>query len=344
MSAKKGFVVGNKDTVGGAKVNALNSKWYYTWGAKPINPPPTGDIPFIPMIWNINKTPSVDSVIESFDTLNIKDEENTLLSYNEPDGINQQAQGDMTVGQAIQYWPKIVANGRRIGSPVMYGSLVNVPSDAPGSGKNINNMPQPTNISLLADGTVIINISNTDTPNEVTLNPAIWLDNFLIQVSQINPKSKFPDFITIHWYGPPNSKSFLNYLQNVYNKYNLPIWVTEYSVADWNATFDTTTNKTVHSGSIDWSYPTDENIATNTTAEFMRETVSGMNAMPFVERYSWKERFLLSPPGTESTSNNSVEGSTNPDVMGQSALFESYEHFPTTLPALTPLGKLYASL
>jgi len=343
MSAKKGFVVGNKDSVGGAKVNELNSKWYYTWGAKPSVPPPNGDIPFIPMIWNINKTPSVDSVINSFDTLNIKDEENTLLAYNEPDGINQQAQGDMTVGQAVQYWPKVAGNGRRIGSPVMYGSLINVPSDAPGTGKNINNMPQPTDITL-TEGTILINISNTGTPNEVTLNPSIWLDNFLIQVSQLTPKTKFPDFITVHWYGPPKASSFLNYLQNIYNKYKLPIWVTEYSVADWNATFDTTTNKTTHSGSLDWSYPTEENISSNATAEFMRETVTEMNNMTFVERYSWKERFLLSPPGTVATTNNSVEGADNPDVMGQSSLFKSYEHFPTTLPELTPLGKLYASL
>lgn len=343
MSAKKGFVVGKSDTVGGAKVNELNAKWYYTWGQKPSVPPPSSDIPFTPMIWNINKTPSVDNVISSFETLNITNEENILLTYNEPDGINQQAQGDMTVEQAVQYWPKIVTNGRRIGAPVMYGSLINVPSDAPGTGKNINNMPQPSNITL-TNGTIQINISNNDTPNIVTLNPEIWLDNFLIQVSQITPKSKFPDFITIHWYGPPDANSFLNYLQNVYNKYNLPIWVTEYSVADWNATFNTTTNNTQHSGSLDWSYPTEENIETNATAQFMRDTINGMNAMAFVERYSWKERFLLSPPGTTPTSNNSVEGPTNPDVMGQSALFQSYEHFPETLPSLTPLGKLYASL
>ena len=342
-NSKKGFVVGNQDTVGGAKVSSLVSKWYYTWGSTPVTPGPTGLL-FTPMVWNINKTPNIATVLTTLQTLNVNGQENILLAYNEPDGTNSSAQGDMTVGQAIQYWPQLVATNRRLGSPVMYGSLINVPTDAPGTGKNINNTPQPNGVTY-TNGTTQVNISNDpSTPNIVTLNPLIWLDNFLIQVSQITPKTKFPDFITVHWYGPPNPTSFLNYLQNIYNKYHLPIWVTEYSVADWSATFDSTTNRTIHTAPYDWSYPTGTNLTTNATAVFMKETVQGMNAMPFVERYSWKERFLLSPPGTTVTTTNSVEGPTNPDVMGQSALFQSYVHFPTTLPQLTPLGQLYASL
>ena len=355
---KKGFVVGNSDTVGGSKVNSLNSSWYYTWGPTPITPSPPGLL-FTPMIWNIDKTPNVSSVINSFKTLNIPGQENILLTYNEPDGINASAQGNMLVSQAVQYWPQIVATNRRLGSPVMYGSLTNVTSDAPGQGKNINNMPQPTGITL-NNGTITINISNTGT-NMVTLNPAIWLDNFLIQVSQDyqkNPgnytvRGPFPDFICIHWYGNPIASAFLDYLQAVYNKYHLPLWITEYSVADWNATWNSTPapGSTQHTTGFDWSIPTATNIQTNATAQFMAQTVAGMNAMPFVERYSWKERYLLSPPGTLPSPSTtppglqlSVESSTNINYMNQSALFNSYVHFPTTLPPLTPLGNLYASL
>jgi hypothetical protein len=109
------------------------------------------------------------------------------------------------------------------------------------------------------------------------------------------------------------------------------------------------TSGTSHTSGIDWSYPTTDNIATNATAKFMVDTVTGMNAMPFVERYSWKERFLLLPPGIsvpvgEDPTNYSIESPTNPDVMGQSALFASFQHFPTQAPPLTPLGQLYASL
>jgi len=352
--SKKGFVVGNNDTVGGLKVNSLIAKWYYTWGATPVSPGPNGLL-FTPMIWNISKTPNVNAVINSFKTLNIPGQENVLLTYNEPDGINASAQGNMLVSQAVEYWPQIVATNRRLGSPVMYGSLINVTSDPPGTGKNINNMPQPTGIT----GPVSINISNTNVPNMVLLNPAIWLDNFLIQVSQDyqnNPekytvRSPFPDFICIHWYGNPVASAFLSYLQNIYNKYHLPLWITEYSVADWNATWNTTANTTKHTAGFDWSIPTSANIQTNATAQFMAQTIAGMNNMPFVERYSWKERYLLSPYGTEPSSSTtppalqlSIEGPTNIDYMNQSALFNSYVHFPTTLPSLTPLGQLYASL
>jgi hypothetical protein len=187
-----------------------------------------------------------------------------------------------------------------------------------------------------------VDISNTPgVPNHVLLDPGIWLDNFLIRVSQLTPKPKFPDFITIHWYGPPNSTSFLNYLTSVNKKYNLPLWITEYSCADWGCTF--TNGQNVHTAGIDWSYPTDDNINTNATAVFMKQTVAGMEAMSFVERYSWKERYLLVPPGS-STPGDTPMSASNPDVMGQSTLFASYQHFPTTLPPLTPLGKLYAGL
>ena len=300
------------------------------------------------MLWNIDKTPNLSSVLNNLKTLNVSGQEDVLLTYNEPDGTNGNAQGNMLVSQAVQYWPQIVATNRKLGSPVMYGSLTNVPSDAPGVGKNINNMPQPPGVT----SPITINISNTSVSNMVTLNPLIWLDNFLIQVSQdyiANPskytiRSPFPDFICVHWYGPPNATTFLNYLTAINAKYKLPLWITEYSVADWDATWNNSTNTTQHTTGFDWSIPTGTNITTNATAVFMKQTVEGMNAMPFVERYSWKERFLLSPPGTTESTGNSVESSANLDYMNQSALFNSYVHFPTTMPALTSLGNLYASL
>jgi len=328
---KKGFVAGVGDPTAAAKIHSLNTAWYYTWGATPPAPAPPG-ILFTPMVWNIAKVKNVTQVISNLQTLNVAGQENIVLAYNEPDGTNANAQGNMTVGQAVQYWPSIAAAAnRRLGSPVMYGSLLH-----PGS--SANNTPAPTGVTA----PITVDISNVPgIPNHVLLDPGIWLDNFLIQVSQITPKPKFPDFIAIHWYGPPNSSSFLNYLTSVNKKYNLPLWITEYSCADWGCTF--TNGQNVHTAGIDWSYPTDANIATNATAVFMKQTVTGMESMPFVERYSWKERYLLVPPDS-STPGDTPMSASNPDVMGQSALFASYQHFPTTLPPLTPLGKLYAGL
>lgn len=329
-STKKGFVAGVSDPTAAAKIHSLNTAWYYTWGSVPMVPAPPG-ILFTPMIWNIAKVKNVDTVIAGMKTLNVAGQENILLAYNEPDGTNANAQGNMTVAQAVQYWPAIAATGRRLGSPVMYGSLLH-------PGTSANNTPAPAGVTA----PISVDISNVPgVPNHVLLDPGIWLDNFLIQVSQLTPKPKFPDFIAIHWYGPPKSASFLNYLTSVNQKYNLPLWITEYSCADWGCTF--TNGQNVHTAGIDWSYPTDANISTNATAMFLKQTVLGMEAMPFVERFTWKERYLLVPPGS-TTPGDTPMSASNPDVMGQSALFSSYQHFPTTLPPLTPLGKLYASL
>ena len=321
--------------MGAQKVASLEASWYYTWGSQPSTPP--ASVPFTPMFWNVDKqaatlTESVtkaNQVLTQLQTLNVTGQENILLAYNEPDGTNANAQANMTVGQAVQYWPQLVATGRRLGSPVMYGSTTSVPTTP-----NPNNTP-----SAGVSGTVQVTINN----NVVMLDPTnIWLDNFLYQISRTTP-TKFPDFICIHWYGPPNASSFTNYLTNVYAKYKLPIWVTEYSVADWSATC-CQNNATQHTAGFDWSIPTSANISTNATAQFMRQTVQFMNSSSFVERYSWKERFLLGNPDGTPTGADSYMSSSNPDYMNQSALFNSYTHFPTTLPALTPLGQLYASL
>ncbi|MDQ0820529.1 hypothetical protein QFZ79_002821 [Arthrobacter sp. V4I6] len=78
--------------------------------------------------------------------------------------------------------------------------------------------------------------------------------------------------------------------------------MTEYAVADWNAT---STRRSVYSRAQ--------------TEDFMRATVAGLRAMPFVERFAWKSR----PAGDP--------------VMGSSALFH-------TNGTLTSTGRLYASL
>jgi len=382
---KKGFVCGNGDPSGAAKINSLKVGWYYTWGSAPLSPAPTG-IKFTPMFWNVSKTPSCTSPT-SCPVLTTTlmgpptdpTQENILLTYNEPDGTDNAAQGDMLVSQAIEFWPSICATNRgRIGSPVMYRNII-TPSQC------ANNKPPYPGYTPSSSSPAVfpVDISNNSTPNIVNLIPGnwdsadnnitgIWLDNFLYQIHLLNQsrspgnKLRFPDFICVHWYGKPVTTPRNGLLDDtidpIWNKYHLKIWVTEYSCADWDATcctpmssysrydeYPEITSGTTHTTGIDWSYPTDDNINTNQTAQFMSATVQGMYSRPYVERFSWKERFLLLPPGTSApspTSNYMIESSANPDVMGQSSLFHSFEHFPpaSPVPPLLPLGTLYASL
>lgn len=79
------------------------------------------------------------------------------------------------------------------------------------------------------------------------------------------------DFIAVHWYAPPNVASFLNELDTLYQQYNLPIWITEFAVADWTAT-------------------TGSKFSVDDVTAFMKAVVPELNKRPYVERFAWKTR------------------------------------------------------
>jgi hypothetical protein len=126
-----------------------------------------------------------------------------------------------------------------------------------------------------------------------------WLDKFMTKAARANLRV---DFMTMHSYGWPNAESFLSKVRNLHDKYERPVWVTEFSVADWSATPSRPSRHTrteVHS--------------------FMRATVAGMRAMPFVERFAWYAREPSDP------------------ALGPSALYQ-------TNGQLTAAGRIYATL
>ena len=126
-----------------------------------------------------------------------------------------------------------------------------------------------------------------------------WLAAFM---AKAKTRGLRVDFMTTHIYAWPRADDFLNKLTMMHEKYGKPIWVTEYAVADWDAT-----------ASSPCKYSRAQ------TEDFMRATVAGMRALPFVERFAWKTR----PSG---------------DIkMGCSALFNADG-------TLTSTGRLYAAL
>ena len=84
--------------------------------------------------------------------------------------------------------------------------------------------------------------------------------------------------MTMHRYAWPKADEFLRKVTELHERYGKPVWVTEYAVADWDAT---STRPCVDSRAQ--------------TEDFMRATVAGMRAMPLVER-------LLGKPGRPGTS------------------------------------------
>lgn len=104
-----------------------------------------------------------------------------------------------------------------------------------------------------------------------------WFNDFMTQIK--------PDFICVHWYGPPHTSSLLSLVDGLYSKYGLPIWITEFSVAQWNTT------KPMYT--------------LNEVSQFMKDIVQELNKRSHVERYAWKTRDPSDP------------------FMGTSALFDS---------------------
>jgi len=101
-----------------------------------------------------------------------------------------------------------------------------------------------------------------------TTTGACWLDEFMAEAKS---RGLRVDFLCLHWYGditkPDPAGDLRRYLESYWEKYHLPIWLTEYSGAD----FDYHTRKTT----------VDDN------ARFARESIRMMEALPFVERYAW---------------------------------------------------------
>jgi hypothetical protein len=128
---------------------------------------------------------------------------------------------------------------------------------------------------------------------------AAWLDRFMLRAKREELRV---DFMTMHCYAWPNAESFLKKVSDLHEKYERPVWVTEYAVADWRATKKRPTQYT-HAQ----------------VEAFMKATVKGMRAMPFVERFAWKNR-----PASDI-------------FMGTSSLYNPNGSLTTT-------GKLYASL
>ena len=95
-----------------------------------------------------------------------------------------------------------------------------------------------------------------------------WLANFMTAAKAGGLRV---DFIAVHWYAPPNVTSFLKELDTLYQQYGLPIWITEFAVADWTAT-------------------TGSKFTVDQVTTFMQAVVPELNKRSYIERFAWKTR------------------------------------------------------
>ncbi len=133
-----------------------------------------------------------------------------------------------------------------------------------------------------------------------------WMQEFM---NGIHKRKLRIDSIAFHNYPGPNPEGFLHSLYTLYQMYELPIWVTEFAVADWQAKHGAANRYTVRQ-----------------TAEFMKTVCTEMDKLPWIKGYAW-----FPVAGDKKAE---AEGS---HALATSVLFDAKGN-------LTPLGEIYNSL
>jgi len=106
--AKKGVSVWAFDGLHRA-LSESGASWYFNWAAgHPGIKNPRG-VQFVPMIWGAGS-------VTRADLREVRHEGHYLLGFNEPDNAGQ---SNMTVAQALHYWPRLMATGMTLGSPAV---------------------------------------------------------------------------------------------------------------------------------------------------------------------------------------------------------------------------------
>ncbi len=93
----------------GTKAPEVGATWYYNWGSKPSGSPTT----FVPMIWGER-----DNNSAAYRAAKDAPSAN-LLGFNEPDGCGGDEAACLSSDRALQLWPKLIATGKRLGSPAV---------------------------------------------------------------------------------------------------------------------------------------------------------------------------------------------------------------------------------
>ncbi len=95
-----------------------------------------------------------------------------------------------------------------------------------------------------------------------------WMMEFM---ERADNKGLRVDFIAVHHYGGTNVGNFINKLSTAYNNFGQrPIWVTEFAVADWNA-----------------STPAENRYSVAEVLDFMEQALNALDEIEWVERYAW---------------------------------------------------------
>jgi hypothetical protein len=215
------YPTGKKGSLGDVKWTTFdnyNTTWYYNWGLTATDD--RSDVQFVPMSWS--KSDDRTS-IEKMEAIGKNMAFNHHMAFNEPDNSGQ---SNLTVAQALDAYPKLLASGLRLGAPGVENVGYSAANDS--------------------------------------FNDDAWIKEFMDGCVE---RGYRVDFIPAHDYVRRSKSTFLERFKALHDRYNLPIWVTEYNYGNPNMG---SANLTVEKG--------------YTNIKGLTEV---LEAADFVERYNW---------------------------------------------------------
>jgi hypothetical protein len=78
------------------------------------------------------------------------------------------------------------------------------------------------------------------------------------------------DFVCVHWYWHPDPNDFMGKMRAIHKLYNLPIWITEFAIADWDANTEKANR-----------------FSADQVASFLEKVLPFLNKTPWIERFAW---------------------------------------------------------
>jgi hypothetical protein len=238
------YPVGKKGSLGDVKWTSYdnyNTTWYYNWGLAATDD--STEVEFVPMSWS--KSDDRTS-LEKMEAIGKNMAFNHHMAFNEPDNSSQ---SNLTVEQALDAYPKLLASGLRLGAPGVENVQYSTSSDS--------------------------------------FNDDAWIKEFM---DGCVARGYRVDFIPAHDYVRRSKSTFIERFKALHDRYNLPIWVTEYNYGNPNMG---SANLTVEQGYAN-----------------IKGLTEALEETDFVERYNWYYFF-----GADSGIGGMTNGSLN--ITGQ---------------------------
>lgn len=184
------YPVAKKGALGGdpkwSTPEFYNTTWFYNWGLS-TSLEDNSEVQFTPMSWSRGDNwTSLQNMENIGKNMNV----NNLMAFNEPDNKDQ---ANLTVEQALEAYPKLLASGLRLGAPG------------------------------------VENISYSTTND--SFNEGSWIQEFMDGCIE---RGYRVDFIPAHDYVRRSRSTFIERFKALHDRYDLPIWVTEYNYGNPN--------------------------------------------------------------------------------------------------------------